>query len=126
MEDQPTARPEEPQFLTVKQAARFLNVSPSCVSRLYRTGTLSHFRFGNGRGPVRIARNDLLAFVRDCRVEKRGDAGASRRRERVTKPVEGIYEHLDLLPQHACGADTKVGTPCKRMTTNERCSQHSA
>lgn len=126
MEDQPTARPEEPQFLTVKQAARFLNVSPSCVSRLYKTGTLSHVRFGNGRGAVRIARNDLLAFVRGCRVEKREARGIRKRREKIAMPVENTYEHLDLRPQHACGAHTKAGTPCKRVTPDKRCPQHSA
>jgi excisionase family DNA binding protein len=70
MDDKPGVS-DEPEFLTVKQAARHLNISPGCIYRLCSTGKLPHYKFGDGQGAVRIARGDLLEFVRGCRVEKR-------------------------------------------------------
>jgi hypothetical protein len=37
-----------------------------------------------------------------------------------------VLKHIDLRPQHACGAKTKAGTPCTRLTRDERCPQHQS
>jgi excisionase family DNA binding protein len=40
--------PPGTEFLTVKQTAEYLNVSPSIVYRLCLTRRLSHYKFGEG------------------------------------------------------------------------------
>ena len=47
--------------LTVKQAARRLNVSPSLVYAMCAAGRLPHHRVGVGRGTIRIDEADLDA-----------------------------------------------------------------
>jgi excisionase family DNA binding protein len=125
MDDTPGVS-DEPKFLTVKQSSRRLNVSVGCVYRLCSTGKLPHYKFGDGQGAVRIARDDLLAFVRGCRVEK-GDADAETGKPGRRTGTEGGYDfkHLDVRPKHACGAMTKAGTPCTVPTRGERCRRHT-
>lgn len=116
--------PNEPEFLTVKQAAKYLNVSQGCIYRLCTTNKLSHYKFGDGRGALRIKRSDLLEFVQRCRIEQREVNGKIE--ARPGKRPEYVFKHLDLRPNHACGGMTKAGTPCTRMTRDERCRQHQA
>jgi excisionase family DNA binding protein len=124
---QATPLPPEPEFLTVKQAAKYLNVSQGCIYRLCSTNTLGHYKFGEGRGAIRINRTDLLEFVQRCRIEKREVNGkVDGRPGKSSKRQEYIYQHLDLRPKHACGGMTKAGTPCTRMTRDERCRQHQS
>ena len=52
------ASDDEP-FLTVKQVAQRLNVSPSIVYQLLDSGRLSCHRIGKGRGTIRINESDL-------------------------------------------------------------------
>ena len=122
MDNDPTFLSPEPEFLTVKQAAKCLNVSLGCVYRLCTTSTLSHYKFGEGRGAIRISRTDLLEFIKRCRIEKREVNGSVE--SRPGKRPEYVFKHLDLRPKHACGGVTKAGTPCTRMTRDERCPQH--
>lgn len=127
MDNEPTPLPPEPEFLTVKQAAKYLNVSQGCVYRLCTTNTLSHYKFGEGRGAIRISRTDLLEFIQRCRIEKQiGDDGTATPHRKPGQQTDYVFKHLDLRPQHACGGVTKAGTPCTRMTRDERCSQHQA
>lgn len=121
----PSSLPPEPEFLTVKQTAKYLNVSQGCIYRLCITKKLSHYKFGEGRGAIRINRAELLEFVQRCRIEEREVNGRVEARPgKSGKHQEYIYKHLDLRPQHACGGMTKAGTPCTRMTRDERCPQH--
>lgn len=117
--------PDEPEFLTVKQAAKHLNISPGCVYRLCITRKLTHHRFGDGRGAIRFRQQDLLDFISRCRVERLAPEPLSREdHRRHEKPSEYVYKHLDLRPRHACGARTRAGTTCKRMTEHDRSAQH--
>lgn len=126
MDDTP-GMSDEPKFLTVKQSARRLNVSVGCVYRLCSTGKLPHYKFGDGQGAVRIARDDLLEFVRGCRVEKRdADAETCNPGRRTGTRGGHVFKHLDVRPKHACGAVTKAGTPCTVPTRGERCRRHAA
>lgn len=50
-------------YLTVKQAAELLTVSPTTVYDLCREGLLSHVRIGCGRGTIRITRAALDRYV---------------------------------------------------------------
>lgn len=112
---------EGPQFLTVEQAAGCLNVSPSCVYRLSVTNRLTHYKFGEGRGALWIGRDKLLAFIRGCLVEKRPDDAGTEERTKPRAAAGYGYKRLDLRPKHACGATTKAGSPCTRMTRDKRC-----
>jgi excisionase family DNA binding protein len=54
--------------MTVAEAARRLEVTPSLVYRLCRRGMLPHARVGVGRGAIRISEADLAAFLGRRRV----------------------------------------------------------
>lgn len=120
---QPTL-PDEPEFLTVKQAARYLNVSLSCVYGLCKTNKLTHYKFGDGRGAVRIRRDDLLDMIRRCRIEKQEGETRTGERRKPLKPTGYVFQRLFVREKHACGATTSAGTPCTRMTRDQRCRQH--
>jgi excisionase family DNA binding protein len=124
METQQPSVADESDFLTVKQAARHLNVSPSCVYRLCTANKLTHYKFGDGQGAVRVRRADLLDMIQGCRIEKeKNEAGTGRVRKPV-KPSGYVFKHLFVREKHACGAPTRAGTPCTRWTRDERCRQH--
>jgi excisionase family DNA binding protein len=48
------------QFLSVREAAKALSVSPATVYKLCRRGELPHVRVSNS---IRVAPDDLAAFV---------------------------------------------------------------
>lgn len=50
-------------FLTVKEAAKQLNVSPNTIYALVSNRKLACNRIGLGRGAIRIAQKDLEAFL---------------------------------------------------------------
>ena len=54
-------------FLTVKDAAEQLNVSPNTIYALVSNHRLACNRIGLGRGAIRIAQNDLDAFVQSSK-----------------------------------------------------------
>ena len=114
MENQPNTELDESQFMTVKQDAKYFNVSPGCVYRLCITNKLTHYKFGERRGALRIGRDDMLAFVRSCQVVKReADVGSREERRKPWKQTEYAYKRLDLRPKHACGATTMAGCPAR-------------
>lgn len=113
------------EFLTVKQTAKYLNISASIVYRLCITKKLGHYRFGEGAGAIRINRTDLTEFMQRCHIEERDgadhvDVTLHRRSQQGIR----VYKHLDLRDEHPCGAMTKAGTPCTLMTRDERCHLH--
>lgn len=67
---------------TVRQVAEQLNVSESIVYALIDAGRLACHRIGVGRGTIRIAREDLDAYLASCR-EERGDEPHPARRPRL-------------------------------------------
>ncbi len=111
----------ELEFLTVKQTAKYLNMSPSTVYSLCETKRLTHYRFGEGSGGIRVNRQELMEFVQRCRVEERqGELHVNiTQRPYVLKHIK-----LDRPPSHPCGATTNAGTPCPLMTREERCHLH--
>lgn len=113
--------PPGTEFLTVKQTAEYLNISPSIVYRLCITRRLSHYKFGEGGGAIRISRTELIEFVQRCRVEERNGERPDRVERRKGQPQVRVYKHLDLREEHPCGAMTKAGTPCALRTRDERC-----
>lgn len=124
-ENEPYPLPPEPEFLTVKQTAKYLNVSQGCVYRLCITKKLTHYKFAEGRGAIRLRRADLLDYVLKCRIEEREAPNRFEDRpRRAIKNSRYVYKHLRLEPEHLCGALTSTGTLCTRMTQDERCYQH--
>jgi len=53
------------EFYSVSDIARQLKISLAAVYELCQSGKLSHFRFGKGRGTIRISSGDLKAFLAD-------------------------------------------------------------
>lgn len=61
----------EPDLLTVKQAAWYLNVGDRTVYSLCADNNLRHYRIGNGRGTIRIRREDLDRYLEQNQVNVR-------------------------------------------------------
>ena len=122
--DQQPAPPEQ-EFLTLKQTANYLNISATAVYRLCASGKLGHYRFGQGRGAIRINRTELLEFIQRCRIEeRRGQVFVKVAPRKNDRMQAFVSKHFDFRPMHACGAITKAGTPCKLLTQEDRCYQH--
>jgi excisionase family DNA binding protein len=62
-----------PSNLTVQQAAKELNVSTDTIYEACDQEGLTHYRYGKGRGTIRIKRADLEAWQATRRVEARSD-----------------------------------------------------
>jgi len=55
-------------LLTVRETADLLKLSAGAVYALCKAGTLPHHRLGQGRGAIRVDRQDLFAYVEACRA----------------------------------------------------------
>lgn len=68
--------------MNVRDAAQLLECSVTTLYGLLKAGRLPHRRVGLGRGAIRIAREDVEAFMAASRVEGAGAApkAAARRR----------------------------------------------
>jgi len=55
------------KLMTVKEVARFLRLSLAETYRLVNSKCLTHFRVGPGRGAIRIAEADVMAFLENRR-----------------------------------------------------------
>jgi excisionase family DNA binding protein len=55
-------------MVRVREAARFLDVSPSLVYALVADGRLRHYRIGKGRGAIRIPEEAIAEFLRCVEV----------------------------------------------------------
>ncbi len=58
------------RLLTVKLAAQALTCSQSFVYEQIKNGRLVAIRLGKGQGGVRIAEEDLEAFLAEARIPK--------------------------------------------------------
>lgn len=79
-------------MLTVREVAEQLSVSATCVYQLISRGKLACHRIGVGRGAIRIAAEDLAAFIEGCR---RGEKST----QSISPPVTGNrkrFKHLGL------------------------------
>jgi excisionase family DNA binding protein len=121
----PSDSEQTPEFLTVKQAALYLNVSPATLYSMCLTGKITHHRFGQGRGAIHIRKADLEDFIRKCRVEGSSAQPAIEPTSRSQHSVKHIVlRHLELRPSHPCGAMTKAGTHCPLPTKDKHCHLH--
>jgi excisionase family DNA binding protein len=85
--------------VTVKDAARALEVSEALVYDLCKRGRLAHYRIGLGRGRIRIDPGQVAAFRAACRREAT-DAGpeappSARRPETVTEALDRLTRLRD-------------------------------
>lgn len=62
---------DDPDLLTVEQAAHCMNVDDRTVYALCENKVLKHHRIGNGRGTIRIRRVDLDRYLQRNKVEVR-------------------------------------------------------
>ncbi len=65
------------ELLTVKEVASWLRLSLAEVYRLIRSGAVSHYRVGPGKGAIRLREADVATFL-------------EARREGPRKPPEPI------------------------------------
>jgi excisionase family DNA binding protein len=63
-----TAKPEEPDFLTVRETAEYLRLCEKQIRRLISRGELPAYRFG---AALRIKRRDIEAYAEARRLCKR-------------------------------------------------------
>lgn len=78
------------KLLTVNDVAQTLSVSNSLVYQLVATGKLPCHRIGTGRGAIRVRRDDLEAFLAECRTQPPVQSGSS-----SPEPKGGCFKHLD-------------------------------
>lgn len=121
----PSVLPEQ-EFLTVKQTAEFLNVSPSLIYKLCMEQKLDHYRFGDGDSAIRVDRNGLMEFIKRRLVKKEDASQEYDVDSRTGKRLPYVFEYLGGGPRRMrqCGATTKAGTPCKMLTEEDRCHLH--
>lgn len=77
---------------TVKNVAHHLGVSETCVYQLVARGKLACHRIGVGRGAIRIAAEDLTAFMEACRRGEKPVQSDSAPSTSSRKP----FKHLGL------------------------------
>jgi excisionase family DNA binding protein len=65
------------ELITVREAARRLEVSTAPVYALCAERKLTHLRVGTGRGTIRIRMEDLVAFIENRKVEPRISTNAT-------------------------------------------------
>ncbi len=63
-----TAMPEDNVWLTIGEVAGLLKIHPNTVRRLINTGRMAACRLGGTGGLIRIAADDLDAFLRGSRI----------------------------------------------------------
>jgi excisionase family DNA binding protein len=56
--------------LDVKQVAERLAISEASVYQLCAERKIPHFRFGTGRGVIRVREEDLVTFIESCKVDQ--------------------------------------------------------
>lgn len=56
-------------MFTVNEVAAKLKISRSSVYNAIESGALPHYRFGAGRGTIRVSEEQLQAFLAGARVE---------------------------------------------------------
>lgn len=78
-------------MFTVKQAAQELSLSESLVYKLVAAGKIRHERHGMGRGVIRIPRDSLDEYRRDC---TRGEPPPPPVKQ--AKVTRKKFEHLKL------------------------------
>lgn len=57
------------EFLTIKEFAELVGISLSSAYQAVHSGELSTYRLGARKGAIRIARNDVQAYLDHRRVE---------------------------------------------------------
>ena len=57
-------------LLTVREVARRLNVSASCVYQLISQGEIRCHRIGVGRGAIRVSPDELEIYLKYCQCER--------------------------------------------------------
>jgi len=82
-----THAPDQPNLLTVREAAEILRVSTSLVYQLVEARKLACHRIGGPRGAIRISTSDLKEYLAECRHD---------RQERSPKPPRPRLKHLRL------------------------------
>ena len=91
-------------FLTVKQVAERLVLSPAAVYQLCNSGQLAHVRIGLGRGRIRIDEKALEEYLRAGQVEAQVHVEAYTR-PRVSPGIDMKLHNEAMRQLRAMGLD---------------------
>ena len=72
-----------PPAMTVRDVADWLRISPSLVYQLVEQGKLIVYRIGTGRCGIRFRRQDVDAYLDECRSEKSPPTQPRKQRPRL-------------------------------------------
>ncbi len=75
--------PDELRLLTVSEVSDWLSVSPSLIYQLVERGELAVYRIGTGRGSIRFRREDVDAYLADCRSQNSSQIEPRKQRPRL-------------------------------------------
>lgn len=75
------------QLLTVRDAARFLNMSKSFLYQLAASRKIACYKIG--QGAIRFRLDDLLTYLEECRVEPEEQTS------RGITPTGATFQHLN-------------------------------
>jgi len=86
--------------LTVKAAADSVGVAAGTIYEACRSGELRHYRFGRGRGTIRISPEDLCTYVRTKAVvvpaRTTVESRAVAPRTVTSVRSKGVFKHLKI------------------------------
>ena len=75
-------------MFSIKEAAKYLNVSPRTIRNLIDAGQLSHHRIGVGRGVIRISAEALQEHLAACEVDKRRQRNPRKRQRQPLRHLK--------------------------------------
>jgi len=78
---------QTPQLLTVREAAKLLNISKSFVYELAASRRITCYKIG--RGAIRFCLEDLLDYLEQCRI------GTRETTKCPTRPTGVTFQHLN-------------------------------
>jgi excisionase family DNA binding protein len=105
-------------LLNVKQVAELLRVERSCIYWLLGEKRLHGIRIGFGRGTIRIESEEVLRYVRDNTVRRRGKLPG---KPRISAP--NAFMHLNASRLREAWAEQGVVQPTRQHSTCDPSAQ---
>ena len=83
------------EWYTVNEIATTLKVSRSVVYQIIESGALTAHRIGNGRGTIRVAKEEFARYLESClQLPTQVSSSFAKRTRRDLTPQ--VFKHLDV------------------------------